>query len=491
MTQRSYLPAAAAALLAAAAVVLLSHRFGSRALGIPLLLVGTGLLLDRAAVAMTVAVGAVIVIEADPGWGPSAAPAHLYQYLPGARITGDELFVAIALAAAVLLTASGKRTVVLPRPFSGPLGVLALGLVAGAVTGHDAGVGVKTIVDAGRSAALLIVMPFIVVQVIHGRAAVRRALGVGAALATFKGIAGVIALVLGLTSVAVGSHPITYYDAPANALMLAFLLVVAAAAVMRVPLPRWVWVGTPFVTAALLLSYRRSFWIATVLGLLFVVLLGSGRTLRSFGFPLAIAFVIAVYLAVGSTAVSQLDTRSADPGSLSGRLASLNPSSLQSNIEDRYRIDERRNVLADLQASPIAGLGLGVGWIQHSPLSIGNITRQYVHVGALWWWMKLGILGLIGYLWILGRAVVTGLQIWRRHPDRLIRAAGLGAAATTVGFAVAELTATFAGPDPRMSIIVGAFIGLLAVGHGQLSAVVSEPEAGPQYRARGPVADQG
>ena len=72
---------------------------------------------------------------------------------------------------------------------------------------------------------------------------------------------------------------------------------------------------------------------------------------------------------------------------------------MEKNAQDRYRLDELRNVTAEIRKEPITGLGLGGQWAAIHPLGIEHENgRGYTHVVALWWWMKLGILGLIAYL---------------------------------------------------------------------------------------------
>ena len=109
------------------------------------------------------------------------------------------------------------------------------------------------------------------------------------------------------------------------------------------------------------------------------------------------------------------------------RLTSLSPSKLAANPEDRYRIDERRNVVAELRDHPVAGLGMAQPWAARYPLSVEHEGgRFYVHFAVLWWWLKMGILGLVAYVGVMAAGVVLGLRIWRRATDEVIRAGGPG-----------------------------------------------------------------
>jgi hypothetical protein len=157
------------------------------------------------------------------------------------------------------------------------------------------------------------------------------------------------------------------------------------------------------------------------------------------------------------------------------RAKALSPSQIQLNADDRYRIEERRNVLKDLAQRPVYGLGIGVPWVAHRAVSIDfKGSRQYVHFLPLWYWMKMGILGLIAYVWLFGTALYMGFSLWRRHPDGMHRATGLAAFAGFAGLMVVETTASFTGVDTRFSIVVGAALGWL--GAARLTMNDPEPE---------------
>src|SRR5690606_7704178 len=94
------------------------------------------------------------------------------------------------------------------------------------------------------------------------------------ALAIAKAASGLLVMAAGL-GVALGSTTITYYEPTANWVVMVALLGIVAALVGGTRPPAWMLAGTPLLIASLALSYRRSFWIAAVLGLLLVVLLGT------------------------------------------------------------------------------------------------------------------------------------------------------------------------------------------------------------------------
>src|SRR5262249_36863329 len=152
----------------------------------------------------------------------------------------------------------------------------------------------------------------------------------------------------------------------------------------------------PVAMLALILSYRRSFWIAAALTIVLVVIIASRRRGR------AVAIVIAAVVAISLAAVVLVGSSgTSNESPLVTRAKTLTPSGIGTNRGDRYRIDERRSVLVDIGENPIAGIGLGVPWKVHSPLAEEH-DRRYAHVATLWYWLSMGILGLIAYLAVFG-----------------------------------------------------------------------------------------
>ncbi len=98
------------------------------------------------------------------------------------------------------------------------------------------------------------------------------------------------------------------------------------------------------------------------------------------------------------------------------------------------------------------------------PLSVEHEEgRQYVHFAALWFWLKLGILGLLAYLAFIVGAALLSWKVWRSSAEPLLSAFGLASLAALAGLVVLETTASFTGIDPRFTVLLAAQIGLLAL----------------------------
>jgi hypothetical protein len=292
------------------------------------------------------------------------------------------------------------------------------------------------------------------------------------------------------TGAAAGGTTITYYEATANWLALTFLMVMLASTVGRLPVERIARWAVPLVFLSLALSLRRSFWIGVLAAAPVVLVIAAAPVGRRLLLPAAAVLAAALWLTISSGVVTDTTTP------IGKRIQSLSPSHLVANPEDRYRLDERKNVLAKISASPIVGVGLAVPWTEQYPLSVENPGgRLYVHMAVLWFWLKLGVTGLIAYLGYMLTAIVVGIQVFRRHRDPRIRVAAAGAAGGLAGLMVVETTATFLGTDLRMTVVVGCIVGLLSVARTQARSPTAAsatdeppPPSGSRLRARHPPA---
>jgi hypothetical protein len=440
--------AATVALMAAAAL-----RYGPGAMALPLVGVAALALLQWPRVAVGLVVALMVLCEGRDDDLVGFAN-FVYDPLPLGP-TPMECLLALAVLAVLTARLRDERPLRLAGPLTVPLVLVVLATVAGLVTGAFAGVGPQDLAFASRQLAWLAIVPLLVVNVVETERDVRGALAFAAVLALAKAVLGLVSVAAGVGVVVDGAH-ITYYDPTANWLVLLAILGVVAALMMRARVPIWLIAGSPLLVLALTLSFRRSFWIGLALGVLLVLVLGS----RPLGRRLVL--VSAVLLAAAIWALSFQPFQGEAP--LVERARSLQPAEVESSAQDRYRLDELANVTAEIGRQPITGLGLGVEWTATHPLGIDHENgRNYTHVVALWWWLKLGILGLLAYVAMLGTLLAMAWQVWRRSADRLFSAVGLALFAGFVSIAAVETVGSFTGVDPRFSALVGAAGGLLVV----------------------------
>ena len=442
----------------AGALVALTAEFAGPAAFVALVVApAVVVLVLRPGLTLALLVAGVVVLESDDetflaGLGNVTA---FYGGTPVAGLGVVDLLTAI-LVAGIAVRAVRERRFAVPDPFTLPLLLLAAAVAFGLAQGvFSSGVGVDMSNTIRRLLPLLI-LPFAVVNVLRTPRDADRALAFMGALVAYKAITGAIAVATG-TGREVEGTVLAYYSSLPNLLLMGFLLFVLARVVSGGGLPRHAWWLAPLALAVLALSFRRNFWIATVLGAVIVLLVGSGRRGRALLVPGAVVVVCAVVAAFSFVSSSQ----SQSP--LVQRAQSLAPSRVEASSDDRYRLDEQRNVLAELRRHPLTGIGIGVPWEARRPLAKHfENGRYYTHVVALWYWLKLGLTGLVAYLLLVAATVHAGVRLWRSAPDRRQRAVGLAAAATMLALAVAETTGSFTGVDVRTTILVAASVGALA-----------------------------
>ncbi len=448
-----------AAAVLAAAIVLIGllgiQKLGSVGLLVPLALALVAVMLSRPVAAVTLVVALAVICE-GPGFGLLTFTQHLYTQVYR-DISLLDVLVALAILAVGLDMLRHRRPLRVPRPLALPLALLALAMVAGIVTGRADGATLRFAAASENVLAYLLLLPLAVANLAIDRRQVLQLLTGAMALAIVKAVLGLIEIVGHHGTSIEGTTTLTYYEPTANWLIMIGILAVFAALLARVRLSLWVLLGSPLLVACLLLSYRRSFWIGAVLGLLLVLLLGTSAAGRRLLLPAALGVAAAIWLLGSINFQSQLPVVK--------RVTSLAPSRLEANVEDRYRLDERANVLAAIRENPITGLGVTIPWpATAQPLSIEHEEgRQYVHFAALWFWLKLGILGLFAYIGVMIGSMTLAWQVWRRSREALLRAFGLASLCGMAGLLAIDTTASFTGVEGRFTLLFGMQVGLLAL----------------------------
>jgi len=441
---------------------------------VPAVLVAGLVLLRFPAAALALLVASAVLVESgDPGLLP---PVEALYEVAALHLTPQDMLLLAGLGGVLLAFATEDRRPVLPDPLTGALLLLATAVVAGVVIGYTAhpATSFGDLFHRSLTAGYIVLVPFLAVNVIRDTRALRLFIAIAAGLAVFKGASGLYAAFGGIGE-AVESETISYLNPVPNLIMLMFVLGVVAARIRRVEVPGWMLAGAPIAFLALVVSYRRSFWIAAALTLIVVIIIASRRRGRA---VLAIGSVSLALAVVGVVAVGSSDNQQASP--LVERAQTLSPSGFGSNRGDRYRIDERRNVIQNLREHPLTGVGLGVNWAVHYPLAESH-DRRYAHVAFLWFWLAFGPLGPLAYVTLLAMALWTAARIWRRHPDAVVQVGAMACFGGILALAIVELTATFTAIEPRTSILLGAMLGWLAAAWRDLPQ--TEDETAPTLPA--------
>jgi hypothetical protein len=433
-----------------------AHKLGTAGLLVPLGVVLLIILMRHPLAMVSLTTGLVILCE-GPTFGLFSFTSHLYDPVYR-QLTSVDCLVTLTVVSIGLDVMRKRRPVRMPRALAFALILLALAMVAGAVTGHATGLGLRSVLLGENVLAYLLLLPVAVANLDIGPDRVRALLLGATGLAVIKAALGLIEIAGHKGAAIEGTSTLTYYEPTANWLIMVVLLGVVAALVARMHPPRWVLLGGPLLLASLLLSYRRSFWIGAVLALILVIMLSLSPLGRRMLIPVGLLLVISIWL-LGSINLQNSQS------TVVRRVASLNPSKLEQNVEDRYRLDERANVLGAIREHPVTGLGVLVPWsATFQPLSVEHPeARLYVHFAFLWFWLKLGILGAFAYVSVLAAAALTAWRVWRSRREPLFQVFALASLCGFAGLAVIETTATFTGVDPRFTTLLGVQIGLLAL----------------------------
>ena len=180
-------------------------------------------------------------------------------------------------------------------------------------------------------------------------------------------------------------------------------------------------------TLGLLFTYERTFWVAAIVGLAFVILRTSGR--QRVKAVVATPIALAVVLSLLATAAPDV------LGAARERLLSIGQYSSDNSL--RYRVVESEHVIGQIREHPLVGNALGATIFWGRPWEgVKPATDEYAHNGYLWLAWKLGIPAALILLALLLGAVI------RRPPDAdpLLRAFVLGSAAALLVLLLASVT---------------------------------------------------
>ncbi len=429
--------------------------FGVPILILPIALVLAGLLVLRPWWALAVFAVVIVLCGEDPAQALIPQEAWFHQALSGLTLSPANLILIVLVASIVLDVRRSHRPWRTPGLLTGPLLLLGFLAIWGAIVGRSNSAHDSTqLLDQVRSIAILIVLPFALVNLPSPRGAVKRVVVAAAVLAGLTGGQGLLSYAQGVGK-SIDNVTITYLSEIPNWFTILLILGALAYVVGHGRMPGWAVLCTGLALISLVLSFRRSFWLGTVVGIVVVIVaVRGGRRARLI--PIALAS-LAVILSLTTGLVGGAQ------GALALRFSQLSPTQVASSQDDRYRIDETNNVLKEIEHHPVTGIGLGSPWRIRQPLSQSLPQGTfYNHFALLWFWLHLGILGPVAYVLILGAGLLEALRIGRHHGDPVVRAAGIAVAAGLAALVTAEATATFTGADPRFDALLGLVLGWVA-----------------------------
>jgi O-antigen ligase len=157
----------------------------------------------------------------------------------------------------------------------------------------------------------------------------------------------------------------------------------------------------PLLFYTLIISYRRTFFLALLVSA-FAMLMTVGKGRRKQHMKLLLYLILALAVFILFT----------DPLGFMARLFGV----LQPKEEGSayIRLLEYPNVIRNIEDNPIWGTAIGTQWHQYYRMPLfANFTTLGCHNTYLYWPLRAGILGSIGFLWLLGRIWKSLLINWR------------------------------------------------------------------------------
>ncbi len=200
------------------------------------------------------------------------------------------------------------------------------------------------------------------------------------------------------------------------------------------------------VGVGVILTFTRSYWVATSLMILLLSYITRDQDRQRFiKWGLVVLFLIMI------TGVVSLS----NPNSEIAELVTASFSRVGSLFSDetyddkagtstlRWRDFEYKYAVPQIISHPLLGLGLGAKYRPFVPdidFEGGYDGRKFIHNGHLWIMLRSGILGYLCILWLSVAFVRRGLKYWRHIPELEIRGSVLGFTLLYLGLLVAAIT---------------------------------------------------
>ncbi len=399
--------------------------------------------------------------------------------LGGLYASPFELFLAF-LIVVWLIKDFATRRLHLPRsPLSLAVGAFALLVAIGWVRGV-AGGGTSQVALLEVRPWLYLTIAFIVSsQLITSRKQLAVLLGAMAAGIAVKGVQGVVAIATHFSirsTQAILAHEESFFFGLYMALLAGLWLVP-----IRGRLRTFMTAAFPFVLVADVANQRRTAWAIAAVALLTVFVICY------FAVPSRRKAIVMLAMAGAMLAGIYWAAFSNDPGLLGqparAVLSQLNPSA-RDQSSNQYRVIENVNLGVAIRNSMPFGTGFGHPIPQQVPnVDISNVDSfiSYLpHDGLLYVWLRLGLPGIVAFWMMVGVALMTAVNSFRRRTDAVTRIISLALMAAVMSYIVQgyyDMGLYWF----RIALIMGCLMGALGVARN-LDTLDRAAEPHPEHR---------
>jgi hypothetical protein len=204
---------------------------------------------------------------------------------------------------------------------------------------------------------------------------------------------------------------------------------------------------------ALLLTYTRAQWIATIIALVLMatvlVPMYKAQIARLALLSIPIFLIACGFLGFG---LQRLLQETPVFTLLSDRATTLlAPDETIDSRSLQWRIFENEEALKSISRHPLLGVGLGnsyrnlttlqgesSGWFTRNSLVAGEVSRftRYIHSSYIWIPVKMGIPAFVIFLWFCAALLVAGWQLMRSLPDNQMKGIVLAIVTGFIGLLV-------------------------------------------------------
>jgi len=310
----------------------------------------------------------------------------------GGIFIGDLLLAPLVAAWVASLVA--RRSIIATRsPVALPLALFVVWVLVAAFIGYAGGNEIKLIFQDLRGLAYFVLF-FWVITSVADRASIMVLLKALAACVVAGFGVGLLYSALGRAQ-ATGfvEAGVSRFPGPNDAFLMASVMLVAWVALWPKSRsrPAALWALLAVALVGLMLSFVRGYWVGFLVGILYLaVLLRGSQRIRLFAGVLVVGALIAVATAVVQPAVfTSVISRAVAVTAIGDR-----------NVQ--YRFLENQAVERQIRQKPLVGYGLGKTFVpDFQRYGVPLQPEVYIHNNYLWFWQRLGAVGLILFTWTL------------------------------------------------------------------------------------------